>query len=93
MVDGKTSVVARMPVLCGNDEFEDGGFQEAVGDRDDPISLRDGKSAAGTKVVLEVNQDEGAQICDYLVCGGLRGADAVSFSRRARYSSSSPSSR
>ena len=66
VVDGKTSVVARMPVLCGNDEFEDGGFQEAVGDRDDPISLRDGKSAAGTKVVLEVNQDEGAQICDYL---------------------------
>ena len=66
VVDGKTSVVARMPVLCGNDEFEDGGFQEAVGDRDDPISLRDGKRAAGTKVVLEVNQNEGAQICDYL---------------------------
>jgi hypothetical protein len=51
-----------MPVLCEDDVLEERG--DLVNGRNDGVTIRNGKRAAGTKVVLNVDNYEGVLICD-----------------------------
>lgn len=56
MIGRETSVIGRVPILRSHDEIE--GLLELIDDRDDAVALRNGESAAGDEVVLNIDQDE-----------------------------------
>ena len=56
MVGGEAAVVGRMPVLRGHDQFI--LRLEAIDQRHDPVAFRHRQRAAGTEVVLNVNDDK-----------------------------------
>src|SRR5206468_1108242 len=59
MVGGEAAVIARMPVLRGDNDVEAAPADQLVGDGNDGIAFRHGERAAGDEIILQIDQDEG----------------------------------
>src|SRR5215467_10271665 len=56
MICRKAAVIARMPIFRGEDQVE--MVLQFIGNRNDFVAVRDSQSAAGQKIVLQIDDDQ-----------------------------------
>src|SRR5438874_7119892 len=56
MIRGETTVIGRMPILCGKNQRET--LLQFVGQRNDFVTVRDRQRPAGQKIVLKIDNDQ-----------------------------------